>query len=343
MSKQPEPQSSRRDVLVLGAMAVVAPFTSRASVVSHERPQDVESMIASNARPSSPFTIVLGIAQDGGVPQAGSFGDARWNDATQRRHVVSLGIVDPTSGKRWLIDATPDFPRQLLKLHRISGGTARPAVDGVFLTHAHVGHYPGLMYLGKEAIGATKVPTYAMTRMRAFLEKNGPWSQLVTLGNIELKPLVADEPVELVAGLRVMPMLVPHRGEFSETVAFRIDLPGGKRVLWLPDIDTWREWDAMGTRLEDVLASVDVAYLDGCFFADGELPGRDMSKIPHPPIMETITRLATLPASERAKVRFIHLNHTNPALDPSSDAARVIRDAGMRVAEEGEIVAPPNE
>lgn len=192
------------------------------------------------------------------------------------------------------------------------------------------------MYLGKEAVGASKVPTYAMPRMRAFLEANGPWSQLVTLGNIELRPLAAGEPVEAVPGVRVTPIAVPHRGEFSETVAFRI--AGSRRsVLWLPVIDTWREWDELGTRLEDALASVDVAYLDGCFFANGELPGRDMSRIPHPPIMDTIARLASLPASERAKVRFIHLNHTNPALDPRSDAARTICAAGMRVAAEGEL------
>ena len=138
------------------------------------------------------------------------------------------------------------------------------------------------------------------------------------------------------AGVRVTPITVPHRGEFSETVAFRI-AGSGRSVLWLPDIDSWREWDELGTRLEDALASVDAAYLDGCFFANGELPGRDMSKIPHPPIMDTIARLASLPASERAKVRFIHLNHTNPALDHASDAARAIGAAGMRVAGEGEI------
>jgi pyrroloquinoline quinone biosynthesis protein B len=329
---------SRRDAMAVGATAMLASFAVADSQRSTE-PMSMDKPQANRpSKPASPFTVVLGIAQDGGVPQAGSFADARWNDPGQRRHVVSLGVVDPSSGKRFIFDATPDFPRQLLELHRISGGPARPAVDGIFLTHAHIGHYPGLMYLGKEAIGASKVPTYAMPRMRAFLETNGPWSQLVTLGNIALQSLVAGEAVELAMGLRVTPILVPHRGEFSETVAYRIELPGGKRVLWLPDIDTWREWDAMGTRLEDVLASVDVAYVDGCFFADGELPGRDMSKIPHPPMMETITRLAALSSAERAKVRFIHLNHTNPALDASSDAARTIREAGMRVAEEGEIV-----
>jgi pyrroloquinoline quinone biosynthesis protein B len=63
-----------------------------------------------------------------------------------------------------------------------------------------------------------------------------------------------------------------------------------------------------------------------------------MSKVPHPLVMDTIARLAPLPATERAKVRFIHLNHTNPALDAASVAARAIRDTGMRVAAEGEVV-----
>ena len=49
-------------------------------------------------------------------------------------------------------------------------------------------------------------------------------------------------------------------------------------------------------------------------------------------------RFAKLPAAERAKVRFIHLNHTNPALVPGSDAQRAIESAGMRLAAQGERV-----
>lgn len=290
---------------------------------------------APNRPIEGPFVVVLGIAQDGGVPQAGTFADPRWDDPSATRHVVSLGIVDPRSGKRWMIDATPDFRRQLLALHRASGGAPRPVVDGVFLTHAHIGHYTGLMFLGKESIGARGVPAHAMPRMAEFLRANGPWSQLVSLGNIELRPLVDGEPVVLADDLRVTPIVVPHRGEFSETVAFRIDGPR-RSVLWLPDIDSWREWDALGTRIEDAVAAVDVAYLDATFFANGEIPGRDMSGFPHPFIADTLARLAPLPASERAKVRFIHLNHTNPALDPTSAASATIRASGMRVAEEGE-------
>jgi pyrroloquinoline quinone biosynthesis protein B len=291
--------------------------------------------VASTARPHEPFTVVLGIAQDGGVPQAGSFDDPRWDRPDERRRVVSLGIVDPASGRRWMVDATPDFRDQLLALHRAAGGPGRPVVDGILLTHAHMGHYTGLMFLGHESIGARGVPVWAMPRMRAFLEQNGPWSQLVAKSNIELRDLAAGAAVELAPGIRVTPIPVPHRQEFSETVAFRIDGPG-QSVLWMPDIDSWRELDAMGTRIEDLVASVDAAYLDGTFFANGEIPGRDMSGFPHPFIADSLARLASLPERERAKIRFIHLNHTNPALRPDSRARDAIWRAGMAVAEEGE-------
>ncbi len=283
-----------------------------------------------------PSLVVLGIAQDGGVPQAGSFGDPRWDDASRAHEVVSLGIVDPRSGKRWMIDATPDFRRQSLELYRASRGAPKPVVDGIFLTHAHMGHYTGLMFLGHESIGAKSLPVYAMPRMAEFLRTNGPWSQLVKYDNIALMPLAAGEPVRLADDLTVTPITVPHRQEFSEVVAFRIAGPA-RSALWLPDIDSWEEWDRQGTRFEGVLRTVDIAYIDATFFANGEIPGRDMTGFPHPFVSHTIERLSALPAEEREKIRFIHFNHSNPALDPASAARAAIRDAGMQVADEGEV------
>lgn len=289
---------------------------------------------------NAPRTIVLGIAQDGGVPQAGSFGDARWDDPSRQRQVVCLGIVDPRTGKRWMIDATPDFRRQLLALHRAcpaaEGAAARPPLDGIFLTHAHMGHYTGLMFLGKESIGAKSVPVWAMPKMAGFLEANGPWNQLVNLKNIELRPLVAGESIEIADGISITPVLVPHRQEYSETVCFRIQ-GRDRAVLWLPDIDSWRELDDIGPRIEGLVASVDVAYIDGTFFANGEIPGRDMSGFPHPFIRDSLKRFTLLPPEERRKIRFIHLNHTNPALEAGSSARREIEDLGLSVASEGEL------
>jgi pyrroloquinoline quinone biosynthesis protein B len=284
------------------------------------------------------FVIVLGIAQDGGVPQAGSLAESGWTQPADRRRVACLGIVDGASGGRWMLDATPDFPTQSRDLFLAApAGYDAPLLNGIFLTHAHIGHYTGLMYLGKEVLGARGVTVWAMPRMRAFLESNGPWSQLVSQGNIVLAPLRAGEPVELRRGLSVTPIEVPHRQEFSEVVGFRIAGPH-RRVLFIPDIDSWEQWDALGTGLEDELRAVDVAYLDGTFFSGNEVPGRDMSLVPHPLITHTMDRLAPLPPSERAKVRFIHLNHTNRALWEKRDAARRIKDRGFAVAVEGERV-----
>ena len=285
---------------------------------------------------TDPFIIVLGTAQDGGYPQAGCKKDCckgAWGDATRRRDVASLGIIDPASAQRWFIECTPSFPRQLRRLDEVDPRLAGK-INGVLLTHAHIGHYAGLIHLGREVIGANGVPVYAMPRMEKFLRTQGPWSQLVTLKNIELQPMRDGRAFALNKRLRVTPFLVPHRDEFSETVGFKIEGPRQK-ILWLPDIDKWEKWK---TPLEKALASVDVAYLDGTFFANGELSGRDMSKIPHPFITETMRRLKDQPAAVHAKVRFIHLNHTNPAHDSHGAAARKIHNAGMRVAQQGERV-----
>lgn len=284
-----------------------------------------------------PFVVVLGVAQDGGFPQAGcprACCDPAWRDPTLRRHVSCLGIVDPVSHQRWIIDATPDFPRQLRMLDQVQRPSDSPALAGIFLTHAHAGHYTGLIHLGHESMGATNVPVYAMPRMRSFLSDNGPWDQLVRFGNVELRAISADVPVRLNERITITPFRVPHRQEYSEVVGFKIQGPG-RSVLYIPDIDKWERWDR---RIEDLILDVDVAYLDGTFFADGELPNRDMSAIAHPFIAESIKRFAPLEPTERSKVRFIHFNHTNPALRPHGQAARSIQRAGFRLAHERERV-----
>ncbi|MEM1181453.1 MAG: MBL fold metallo-hydrolase [Acidobacteriota bacterium] len=276
--------------------------------------------------------IVLGVAQDGGVPQAGSPRPS-WLPEGERRWATSIAVVD--GEERYLFEATPDFREQLELLDRLAPtGKKAPGLAGIFLTHAHIGHYVGLMHLGHEAMGAKGVPVYAMPRMAEYLRRDGPWSQLVSFGNIALHGLQDGAPA-MVGRLRVTPLRVPHREEFSEAVAYRIEGPR-RSALFVPDIDSWRQWDERGVRLEELLAEVDYAFLDATFFADGEIPGRDMSGFPHPRIRETMERLAPLPARERGKVHFIHLNHTNPALDPESPERQQIEAAGFHVAVRGE-------
>jgi len=292
---------------------------------------------AAQTPPKSPFVVVLGIAQDGGVPQTGTKQHPGWEDPSAARRVACLALVDPVSSQRWMFDATPDFPEQLHGLDVVAPVIEKPGLDGIFLTHAHMGHYTGLMYLGHESLGARDVPVFAMPRMRHYLRTNGPWSQLVRLDNIRLQNLSADTTVILNERLAVDVFSVPHRQEYSEVVGYRIRGPR-HAVLFIPDIDSWEEWDDLGVHIEEMVASVDVAYLDGSFYANGEIPGRDMSGFPHPFISRTMARFEKTAVSERAKIRFIHLNHTNPALWPETEASNTVVKKGFRVAVEGEKV-----
>ncbi|MBO6575290.1 MAG: MBL fold metallo-hydrolase [Rhodothermales bacterium] len=278
--------------------------------------------------PETPFLAVLGIGQDGGVPQTGDWDHPGWTDPGKRRLVSSLGLIDPESGTSLLLDATPDLPRQLRRMHLL-GASGLPAI---FLTHAHIGHYAGLMYLGHESMGASDVNVHAMPRMAAFLRADGPWSQLVNKQNIQLSELEAGTPVQ-ISPFAVTAVLVPHRQEYSEVVGYHVQGPS-RSVLFIPDIDSWEDWDAWGESIEEHIARVDLAFLDATFFANGEVPGRDMSGFPHPFITHSMQRFEDLPESERAKIHFIHLNHSNPALWDGPERQRVI-DAGFRMAVEG--------
>ncbi len=252
---------------------------------------------------------------------------AGWEDRDKRITVSSIAVIDADTSRSYLFDATPHLPDQLYRLQQEA-----PTADlsGVFLTHAHIGHYTGLMHFGREVMGAKGLPVYAMPRMKAFLETNGPWSQLVSLENIRLKALHDEKAVELGA-VTVTPFTVPHRDEYSETVGFRIDGPD-KSAVFIPDIDKWEKWS---TDIVDVVRDVDYALVDATFFADGELPNRAMSEVPHPFVVESMALFDPLPDEIRARVIFIHMNHTNPMLDPDSDASRQVEAAGYRIAYEG--------
>jgi pyrroloquinoline quinone biosynthesis protein B len=296
---------------------------------------------AASTAPTAPFVVVLGTAQDGGLPQIGCRDElceaARANPA-RARFQSSILLVDPRSRARWLFDAGPHLPEQLELARAWSDESASPPLgrpplfDAIFLTHAHFGHYTGLAWLGREVYAANGQRVIGSPRMTRFLAGTPPYDLYVQAGHLALETLEPGVSLPLADGLAVEALPVPHRDEYTDTLAFLVRGPR-RALLYLPDIDKWERWDR---RIEDLIGAVDFALLDGTFFADGEVPGRSMEDVPHPFVVESIARFAALPASERAKIHFVHLNHTNPATDPSSAEAAAIRAAGMAVAREGE-------
>jgi pyrroloquinoline quinone biosynthesis protein B len=288
--------------------------------------------MATASAQESAWLTVLGVVQDAGYPQAGCYQPhcmPGWEDARLQRGVTSIAVVDPAAGRKYLFEATPDLPRQLYALNQLAPDTAYE-LAGVFLSHAHIGHYTGLMYFGREAMGASGIHVFTMPRMGEFLSGNGPWSQLIELNNIQLRPLQNLRP-EMLGAISVTPLQVPHRDEFSETVGYRINGPNHS-ALFIPDINKWELWERS---INDEIGNVDYALLDATFFDGDELPGRDMSEIPHPFVVESMALFDSLPANERSKIWFIHMNHSNPLLDRNSDAYRRVIEAGYSVAHEG--------
>ena len=236
--------------------------------------------------------VVLGIAQDAGYPQAGCLKpccQSAWKDPSIQRWVSCVAVVDHKTQQRFLFDCTPDFPAQWqwLETNLPPDPKTRSKIDGIFLTHAHIGHYTGLMHLGREAMGTKEVPAYAMPRMAEFLTKNGPWNLLVELGNIKIQPLVADQPVRLSERLSVTPILVPIGTNFPRLshssfggltrlhCSFPISTNG--RVGTGPSKNN--RSSRRGLPRRDVSRQWGIA-------------GRDMSTIPHPFIQESINQFA---------------------------------------------------
>lgn len=294
----------------------------------NKSPENMDSKVA---------LVILGTIQDGGSPHIACDEDCcadLFENPDKNRRVASVGVVDFENNKKYLFDATPDMTEQMKMLKNFADPASSETPDGIFLTHAHIGHYTGLMYLGKEAMSSDNVPVYAMPLMKKFLENNGPWDMLVENENIKITELHNERGVKLTENIEVIPFYVPHRDEYSETVGYKISGPD-KKVLFIPDIDKWDKWDK---DIKEEIGKVDYAIVDGTFYSGEELDTRDISEIPHPFIIESMEKFEELPQNEREKVMFIHFNHTNPVINRDSPEAKEVMKQGFRLAEINDVL-----
>ena len=275
---------------------------------------------------------VLGTIQDGGIPHMGCSKECCSNyflSKKSRIGVSSLGVSNLKHNTNYIIDATPNINFQLIDL--IGNADPSKKLNGIFLTHAHMGHYAGLLNFGRESLNSKNIPLYLMPKFYNFILNNGPWNQLVELNNIKLNKIYNREKVILHNNLSFTPIQVPHRDEYSETVGYVIE-GIHKKALYVPDIDKWAKWEVS---IVEMIKSVDYAFLDGTFFDEKEINNRDISEIPHPFIIESLKLFKELDESEKSKVYFIHLNHTNPVLNSESSEYKKVISAGFNIAKTG--------
>ena len=298
---------------------------------------------------NSVTAVVLGNMQDAGLPHGGCTCPrctAAFADASLGQYAACLGVVDTRvernaelrgegaeghrgKAKVYLIDATPDIKFQLNLLARVLGPHPQRAnrlrqPDGIFLTHAHMGHIGGLPQLSKEAMFVNDLPIYATPALCNLLQNTTLWSPLVQ--QLDFRPMLDGTTIELDEELMVTAVPVPHRDEWNVgTVAFHLQGPR-KSLLYLPDIDTWDQWP----EAQAMLNSVDVALVDASFYSPDELGGRP--PVAHPLVTDTMRRFAHL----ADRIVLTHLNHTNAILDVGSEAETAVRQTGFRIAQTGD-------
>jgi pyrroloquinoline quinone biosynthesis protein B len=237
-------------------------------------------------------------------------------------------VVDEKGGRAWLIDASPDLPRQLEMVVDALPGPKRSGIplSGVLLTHIHMGHYWGLGHLGKEGTMPSGLPVLGPPRTAEFLTRNSPFCEMAAWGALEIRSVEPGEDLEFGKGVGFCPVEVPHRDDFSDTVAWTVMGPRWK-VLYAPDMDV------MEDAFVDLVSRVDMAIIDGTFYTREEIPGA-MDTVPHPPVTETMVRLRTA-LEGGTRVAYTHLNHTNPLCDPRSPEFGHLVSQGFGVLMDG--------
>lgn len=269
---------------------------------------------------------ILGSGQDAGIPHTSCYCEicskARKNIEFQRMG-PSIAIFDKEGEFCYIIDASPDIKYQLdmLNIEEIIRNGKTP-INAIFLTHAHFGHCSGLWYLGKESINETNVPVYCTQKMRQLLENNYPFSFLIQNQNIIINEITPNKELEL-NDIKVKPIEVPHRNEFTDTVGFEIK--SRKRIFYIPDIDFWND------EIIEEIKNSDIAIIDGSFYSKDELPR--FSDVPHPPILETIELLKDVDT----EIYFTHLNHTN-IINYNKKEKKYIEGLGFKFAHDGLIL-----
>ena len=276
--------------------------------------------------------IVLGTCQDGGYPQSGCTASCCKDVASDNKLISSIAITNNAEDACWIIDASPDIKNQLNIIRKYIGNDLIPNISGVFLTHAHIGHYLGLLQFGLEVMNLKDIPVYAMPKMISFLKNNAPFNQLISNNNIILNEINEDLPVSIDSNCSIKAFNVPHRNELSETVGYKI-ITQKTSTIYLPDIDSWEDWDV---DISSLIHDNDLIFLDGTFYDKAELKLRDISKVPHPSIVESTRIFDQLDVALRSKIVFTHFNHTNKILHPMSKEKSELISRGYNIPEEGQ-------
>ncbi len=303
-------------------------------------------MIATPARASDPpimFVKILGAAAGGGLPQ--------WNCGCRNCVDARRGLIPAMSqssvavsadGNEWLLlNASPDIRDQLRASGLHPPGLRGSPVSAVVLTNGDIDHIAGLLVLRE----STPFAIHATPATLAILDQ--PVFGVLNPDLVRHRPIGLDRPFAPLPGLRVTAFAVPGKvalfleqgGEVEtdligeQTIGLRIE-GGGRRLFYIPGCAR------VTPDLCDRIADADLLLFDGTVWSDDEMSrtgtgaktGARMGHIAMSGPGGSIAALAGVPLGQRV---FIHVNNTNPVLQPAAAERAMIRAAGWHVAHDG--------
>ncbi|GAC1415134.1 MAG: pyrroloquinoline quinone biosynthesis protein PqqB [Acidobacteriaceae bacterium] len=291
---------------------------------------------------------LLGTAAGGGFPQ--------WNCACNlcdrcRKRPDSLpprlqlqGAFSADAEQWFLVNASPDLRLQIetnpeLQPSALRGKRNTP-IQGIILTSADLDQVLGLLLLRE----FQPLTVYATRLIRRTLEANSFIRMLQRVPNqltwVEIRP---GEPFTL-GDVTCTPIplrgSLPYYARHSSSEA-EAEEPGQAALGLLLEADGLRlAYTPSVAEITDSLRTMydtcDVILVDGTFWSDAELnrthSGTPLARsIGHVPMSGEDGTISLLAGVSPRKRIFVHINNTNPVLDPRSAEYKFVTDAGWQV------------
>lgn len=261
--------------------------------------------------------------------------------------MTQSSIAVSPDGADWVVlNASPDIRAQLAATPALHPrGLRETPVKAVVVTNADVDHIAGLLTLREK----TGLDLYATADIHATLDANSIFA-VMDRALIARRKITLDTAFCPLPGLTITPFAVPGKVALflegdsvgleeigEQTVGLMIE-EGTRRIAYIPGCAALPDW------LLDRLSGIDLLLFDGTVWENDDMArtgtgaktGARMGHLPMQGAEGSIARLSRL----NTRKMFIHINNTNPVLQPDGPERAALAAAGWEIAQDGQEITP---
>lgn len=288
--------------------------------------------------------IVLGSGAGGGLPQW-NCGCSNCKDAREGKLPVMTqsSVAVSADGENWaVLNASPDIAAQLQRTPALWPASLRGTpIGAVVLTNGDIDHIAGLLTLREK----TPFAVFATKSGLDILSSNSVFNVL-DADLVDRAPIAVEQTFAPVPGVSITPFSVPGKVALfledetaldleavgDQTIGLLIEA-GGKRAAYVPGCATVPDW--LLERFEDL----DLLLFDGTVWENDDMPRtgtgqKTGARMGHVALNGAEGSIARLADTDARKI-FVHINNTNPILQPDSAERAAVFAADWEIAFDG--------